>query len=391
MKIGLNTSGSPRRPTYLSEELPMLGRVRVFGPAYLDRVLRVDGPLLGYRSDSPLDQSVEGRQGFGDRNGLSLIDPSETAIAIEPPPEWPGPWGTVELDRPIGLTAEGRCKVCGVAWEDDLGGMGAGFAAALGGELVSALGPEDDSTSRVVVSLLDRHRISSTAVRTEVPADWTLLVSSGPHGDKLAVGFRGCHEALHPEDLTAPAALPGDVLVVCGLANRLAADVLKAPGPRLRVLAPAIRNVLDRSYPLRKLIAPVDVMCCNQAEWDALEESQEVAARLSILVVTRGPGGVLVRFTDPQGSAKSLDLPAFPRDQPPRDTNHAGEAFAAVFIASLMERGWQPESGVAEVELVREAAIRASAASALVLDRTGFGFPSAAEVDAAVARGRVVD
>ena len=198
--------------------------------------------------------------------------------------------------------------------------------------MVSALGPEDDSMSRVVVGLLNRHCISSTAIRTQVPTDWTLLVSSGPHGDKLAVGFRGCQDALQPEDLAPLATIPSDVLVVCGLANRLAADVLRVPGHRLRVLAPAMRNVLDRSYPLRQLIAPVDVMCCNQAEWDALEDSQEVAARLSILAVTRGPAGVLVRFTDPQGSAKSLALPAFPRDHPPRDTNHAGEAFAAVFI-----------------------------------------------------------
>ncbi|WP_165063406.1 carbohydrate kinase family protein [Paludisphaera rhizosphaerae] len=369
----------------------MLGRVRVFGPAYLDRVLRVDRPLLGSECDSPLDQSVEGRQGFGDGDELVLIGPDRSTITIAPPPDWPGPWGAVELDRPVGPSAESRSRVRGVVWEDDLGGMGAGFAAALGGELVSALGPEDDPTSRAVAELLDRHGISSTAIRTNVPADWTLLVSSGPHGDKLAVGFRGCHDALQPEDLAPLTAIPSEVLVVCGLANRLAADVLKAPGPRLRVLAPAIRNVLDRTYPPRKLIAPVDVLCCNQAEWDALEDSQEIAARLSILVVTRGPAGVLVRFTDPQGSAKSLTLPAFPRDRPPRDTNHAGEAFAACFIATLMERGWQPESGVAEVELVREAAIRASAASALVLDRTGFGFPSTVEVDATVTRGRVVD
>lgn len=390
----------------------MLGRVRVFGPAYLDRVLRVDGPLLGREDGSPLDQSVEGRRRFvgpsdafrlpggeavdpvvGDLMEpiLTLVDSEGTAIKITPPAGWPGPWGIVEIDPPIRRAPGALIEVPGVAWEDDLGGMGAGFAAALGGELVSALGPEADPTSRAVAGLLDRHEVAYSAIRTDAPADWTLLVTSGPHGDKLAVGFRGCHGAILPDDLSPYTKTPCEVLIVCGLPNNLAACVLQAPGPRLRVLAPAMRNMLDRGFPLRRLIAPVDVLCCNQAEWDALEDPQEVAARLSILVVTQGAAGVLIRFTDPEGSSKALTLPAFPRDRPPRDTNRAGEAFATFFIRSLMGREWRPESGVAPVELIRDAAIRASAASALVLDRTGFGFPSTAEVEAAVARGRVVD
>ena len=40
-------------------------RVSVFGPAYLDRVLRVDQPLLDPALGPPLDQSVEGAWKFG--------------------------------------------------------------------------------------------------------------------------------------------------------------------------------------------------------------------------------------------------------------------------------------------------------------------------------------
>ena len=40
-------------------------RVSVFGPAYLDRVLRVDRPLDRSGIGPPLDQSVDGEWKFG--------------------------------------------------------------------------------------------------------------------------------------------------------------------------------------------------------------------------------------------------------------------------------------------------------------------------------------
>ena len=54
-----------------------------------------------------------------------------------------------------------------------LGGMGAGYAAALGGELISALGPEDDPASAAVAGLLARQQIPHTPVRVVGhPADY---------------------------------------------------------------------------------------------------------------------------------------------------------------------------------------------------------------------------
>lgn len=367
----------------------MLGRVRVFGPAYLDRILRVDGPLLGPDSP-PLDQSVGGRAGFGGGDGLALIDPDGAELTVDLPADWPGPRGVVELDRPTGSGPDSRRRVRAETWQDDLGGMGAGFAAATGGDLVAALGPAEDPTSAAVAGLLGSQGIAARIVRTAASADWTLLVSSGPHGDKLAVGFRGCHEALATDDLSPHLAEPCDVRIVAGLPNRLASTILKAPGARLRVFAPAMRNVLDQSSPILEMIGPVDVLCCNRGEWEALADREEVAARLSVLVVTEGAGGSSARFTDPEGAAKSVRVPAFPRSRPPRDTNRAGEAFAAFFLATLLGRGWRPESCTAEIAWVRAALERASASSALTIDLTGFGFPTAAEVDAAMGRG-VVD
>jgi ribokinase len=94
-----------------------------------------------------------------------------------------------------------------------------------------------------------------------------------------------------------------------------------------------------------------------------------------------------VRYTTPEGEAGRVVVPAFPRRRPPRDTNRAGEAYASTFVSTLLAHGWAP--GVSDPALVRRAAERAAAAAALVLDRTDFGFPSDAEVDAALAAGWV--
>jgi len=367
----------------------MIGRVEVFGPAYLDRVLRVDGPLLG-GDVPPLDQSVEGRSRFGGGDRLQLVDPLGTTLAIEVPDDWPGPRGVIELDRPLATTPRGVRELRAEGGGDDLGGMGAGFAAALGGTLIGAIGPEDDPTSRVIEELLDRHGVPNRCVRVaDRPADWTLLISSGAHGDKLAVGFRGCHAALGVDALGPALAEACDLRVVAGLPNRLAAAALRAPGPRLRLFAAAMRNMIDRDPPVSAMAGAVDVLCCNRREWEALDDREEVAARLSILVVTDGPSGSLTRYTDPRGDSRTFREPSFRRARPPRDTNRAGEAFAAALTTTLLNLGWEPASGVIDDSVIASAMHRAAAASALVLDRTDFGFPTVAQIDDAVARGGV--
>jgi sugar/nucleoside kinase (ribokinase family) len=120
-----------------------------------------------------------------------------------------------------------------------------------------------------------------------------------------------------------------------------------------------------------------------------IEDREEIRWQLSILVVTDGPRGSTVRYTNPSGDPGLLAVEAFPRNAPPRDTNRAGEAYGATFIASLLDQGWNAASGVVEDALIRAAAKRASAAAALELDRVEFGFPSADEVDEAVVAGCV--
>jgi ribokinase len=366
-------------------------RVAVFGPAYLDRVLRVDRPLIEPSLGPPLDQSVDGAWKFGGKNDpLELIDPAGYAIQIEPPPDWPGPVGAVRLERPIRDGVSGRRLVRGVSWRDDLGGMGAGYAAALGGHLYSALGPGSDWTSQEIARRLAELRIVSDPIRAiDQPADWTLLITSGEFGDKLPICFRGCHAALEPEAFDTQVLDPCDVRVVASLPNRLAARVLGAPDAGVRFFAPAIRNMFDRKCGLAGFAKSIDVLSCNRREWDALEDREEVAWQLSILVVTDGPLGSSIRYTTPAGEPGRVHIPAFPRGRPPRDTNRAGEAFAATLLSTLLDHGWDARSGVMEDDLIRSAGGRAAAAAALELDCVDFGFPSAADIDAALAAGLI--
>jgi ribokinase len=360
-------------------------RTFVFGPAYLDRVLLVDRPLGGDGGTPPLDQSVEGAWKFG--VGLTLVDPGGPEIVVELPNGWPGPTGTVTLSRSIlGPSAPPQRTVRALSWHDDLGGMGAGFAAAFGGELVSALGPEDDPTSVAVTDLLEAAGVVHHPIRVyHQPADRTLLLTSGEYGDKLPIGFRGCHACL--TGLGPLVEAPCGLRVVAGLPNPLAAKALNAAGATVRMFAPAMRNMIDRDCPVSSFAGSIDMLCCNREEWERLDDREEVAWRVSLLVVTDGAAGSTVRFTNPTGEPISLRIPVFPRAHPPRDTNRAGEAYASALVRALLAGGWTP--GVSDEELVARAARRGAAAGALVLDLARFGFPDEAAIDAALEAGRV--
>jgi sugar/nucleoside kinase (ribokinase family) len=369
----------------------MKGReVVVFGPAYLDRVLRVDRPLIGDGHGPPIDQSVDGEGKFGEAPTIKVIEPGGFVLEITPPPDWPGPWGEVRLVHAIRPGLRGTRVVHGSAWQDDLGGMGAGYASALRGVLHSALGPEADPTSQAITGLLARYAIDHRATRlADHRADWTLLISSGEFGDKLAIGFRGCHAALDPDPLARSAGIPCELRVVAGLPNRVTGPLLAAPGARTRFLAPAMRNMTDRDHPLGQFAACVDILSCNCSEWSALEAPGLVAERVAIVAVTDGPRGIDLRYSNPAGEVGNLHMPAFPRVHPPRDTNRAGEAFGSTLVSALLAGGWDGSTRMVAESLIRSAAARAAAAAALVLDRLDFGFPGPVEIDAALSDGRV--
>ncbi|RUL85067.1 PfkB family carbohydrate kinase [Tautonia sociabilis] len=367
----------------------MSRRVLVFGPAYLDRVLRVDRPLLPDGLGGPLDLSVgvTGEEVAPGESALRLIDPEGGTIEVEPPDDWPmAPGTTIHLDRPLSPGAgPWRHRVLGETWLDDLGGMGAGFASALGGALVTPLGPPDDPMSRRIAELLRAQGIPCRCLdRPRERTDWTLLLTSGPHGDKLPVGFRS---GLPRPGEALPEAEPVDLLVAASLTNRHAASAFDGVRSRVRMFAPTLRNMTDPACPVLRLAPRIDLLCCNRREWEALPDREAVADRIPIVSITDGPAGGVVRFRDPGGVSRELSEPAFPRRRPPRDTNRAGECFASALITALLDAGWTP--GPVDAEVIRASCRRASAAAALVLDRDRFGFPAKAEVEEALRAGEI--
>ncbi len=370
----------------------MSRRTRVYGPAYLDRVLRVDRPLLDPALSGPLDRSADGCLESG--VGLSIVDEVGGTIVIEPPDGWPGPTGFVRvsgrlLDGAADSSNPWNRRVVGVSWHDDLGGMGAGYAKAFGGELVSALGSESDPTSRAISERLRRAMIQHRPVRVaDRPADWTLLVTSGPFGDKLAVGFRGCHASVRSFVDVTEERLPVDLVVVAAIPNPLALPVLRGAGHAVRFLAPAMRNMSDTTCPLIDLVESVDLLSCNRREWESLPDRDVVADRVPVVAITDGPRGSRILFRANSGGRGVVEIPAFPRDEPPRDTNRAGEAFASTLVTTILDSGWTP-GPIDEATIVR-AARRASAAAALELDMVDFAFPDPGRIDAALRDGRVI-
>jgi sugar/nucleoside kinase (ribokinase family) len=361
--------------------VPTPRKTLVFGPAYVDRVLKVDRPLV---ESGVIDRSVNGRWDVasGPAGELQVAGLPEGNLRIEPPADWPGPTGTVIVGDASG--EHPLREVRGIAWHDDLGGMGAGFARAFGGTLHLMLGDESEPIGRRVIELLDGLGIAHNA--THIPGrlgEWTLLITSGEFGDKLPIGFRdpGTHGAMTGR------LDPCDLLVAASMTNRRAAAALAGVEARVRVFAPAMRNVTDTDPKVSAFVRDLDILCCNRAEWESIADREEVAWRVSILAVTDGPRGAEIRYTTPTGDAGRLEIPAFLRREPPKDTNRAGEAFASTLVTTLLDGKWSP--GTTEEGLIRKAAERASAAAALVLDRVDFGFPTSAEVDRALHQGVV--
>jgi ribokinase len=353
----------------------------VFGPAYVDRVLKVDRPLAEH---GVIDRSAGGRWDLGAApiDDLRIVGLPEGDLRVEPPADWPGPTGTVIVGD-VSAARPAR-TVRGIGWHDDLGGMGAGFAKAFGGTLHLLLGDESEPIGRRVIELLDGLGVAHRATR--IPGrlgEWTLLITSGEFGDKLPIGFRdpGAHD-----DSMIPTE-PCDLLVAASMTNRRAAAALAGVEARVRLFSPAMRNATDTDPKVSAFARDIDVLCCNRTEWESIADREEVAWRVSVLAVTDGPRGAEIRYTTPTGDAGRLEMPAFPRREPPRDTNRAGEAFASSLVTTLLDGGWSP--GTTEEGLIRMAAQRASASAALVLDRVDFGFPTPEEVDRALREGKV--
>jgi ribokinase len=392
--------------------MPVDWKVVVFGPAYLDRVLTVDEPILEGVERTPIDRSFDGREApiseGGSELALTLNDGSGRLLSFEVPINWPGPRGLVTLSEalaPNHSVAASVRKLTTTGWHEDLGGMGAGYAKAMGGLLVSALGEPQDAMSRTVSRALTNEGLTHLCVPVNgQKADWTLLITSGAFGDKLPIGFRGCHAALRSEMLPLPedvfASTPdGLLLIVAGLPNALGQEILRTwtlrqerarPEIFFRFLAPAMRNVKDVETPIGRLAPWIDGLSCNREEWQRMTDTSRNAldAHARVLLITDGEHGVFARSRPDIASAwTQVRLPAFPRARPPTDTNRAGEAFASSFLTSVLQM--DDPARLADPIWLEEATRRGTVAAALVIDLARFAFPTMEEIDAALAAGMV--
>jgi ribokinase len=360
------------------------GPTLVFGPAYLDQVIRIGEPI----ADHPVDLGCDGFLEPGTAGRLEIVCPNGSSIVLTRLNGGGVPAGrliTAVDVLPVGSNRE----IAAVETLQDLGGMGAGYAAALGGRLISALAGSSDPITQFVRKELSRHGIDHIPVvfDTMSNADTTIIVTSGKYGDKLPVGLRGCHSAITSETLLYPER--ARQVVVASLSNALMHVVLMKYPSAIRVLAPSARNCRDRMYPLGNLAESTDVLALNRAEWGNLSEHDRQAFEKSdaVISITQGPEGAEISWRGLGGARNRHFEPAFPRQRPPVDTNRAGEAFAANLLIALSESDRFLERKSMTDESVGAAARRAAAAAGLVIDLPFFGFPKIDEVLATLRNG----
>ena len=324
-------------------------RVQVFGPAYLDRVLRVDGPCSTRRSVPP---GSERRRPLGVRaRAHDCVDPAGDVDRRRAPRRLAGPDRRGHaLAAPPGSSDRGVLaaeSVRGVSWHDDLGGMGAGFAAAprgRAGRRPRARGRPDQPGRRRTPGA-GRDRPPADPGRRTIPPTGRCSSPAAGIGDKLPIGFRGCHAALRRRlpDAGARRRATSASWRRCrtGWRPRPCAGRARPSGssPR-RCGTCSTGSSRCRGSPRRSTSSAATV-----SEWESLADREEVAWRVSILAITDGPRGSARPVHDARRARPgSSTVPAFPRTHPPRDTNRAGEAFAATLVTTPPRRRLGPRA-----------------------------------------------
>lgn len=350
----------------------------VFGPAYVDVVVEVDGTLLP--PPRRLDQSLPAIRRIPRADGrLEILGPTGDCLTLMLPPDAAGCAATYELAEPVLARHDGpeteplRADYLVRAVTRELGGMGAGYAKALEGDLRMPLGATDgqpDGVGEEALSLLARHDITChPAWVPGVESDTSLLLQTGG-GDKLAIGVRRAMPAWTVTAEDHALAAGAEALVFCGAPNALAAAVLTQAPPRPVLCAPALRNVTDTAVPLAALAEYVHVLTLNALEWDHLDDREALRRHVPLIAVTDGPRGsrLLLGETDILIPTALMDGPV--------DVNRAGETFGATLFQAL--RAWCPDfpRGLTP-ELADRAGRLAARQAARQLTLRGFAFPPA--------------
>jgi sugar/nucleoside kinase (ribokinase family) len=354
---------------------------QVIGAAYLDEVVDVEGALCpDGRTRIDYSRTEACREPLPEPGVAYLIEsPGGDSIRIADPAAQSGTRIVLAEDRILdtaGKAAPLRSEVALRGRRVLLGGMGAGYALALGGRLVLPLG-EAGPEGQEVRRLLGAHGIAFRAVPVAGQStDTTVLIWSSA-GDKLPIGRRTASRAVSAQALLEQGG-PADLTVVTSLPNATVAQVVR----ELRgwvMFTPSLRNV--REGGLDEIAEHVDAIAMNRIEWRRAEA--QMGERCPLVTVTRGADGAAVRFRDESGALRWTEVPAAPVPAL-ADANRAGEAFASGFLAALVERQWPEavQTGRYSPEAVREAAWQGSLAAALELGIRELAFPSRDDVAA---------
>ncbi|MHB0939545.1 MAG: carbohydrate kinase family protein [Armatimonadota bacterium] len=344
-------------------------RPTIFGPAYLDVVFTLDRPLLA--GGPTLDQSLPAIRLIPRDDGvLEVVGPTGDRLVFVLPPDQAEFAATCELCEPVlartqpGRMVTGEYPVASAVRQ--LGGMGAGYAKALGGLLRMPVG--DDAVGREILQLLAQHEIDAVpALLPDCSSDTSLLLQS-PQGDKLAIGVRQAmiRWQAGAEDYALDA--DASALVFCGAPNALTAAVLEQ-APEIPVMcAPALRNVCDRSVPLAGLAAMIDYLTLNALEWAQLDGAEEMRKHVPVITVTEGARGSRILLGEHE-----IHIPAVPFEGP-SDTNRAGETYAATFFRVLLAACPEFPRRII-MEAMEHAGQLAAAQAAKQLAMREFGFP----------------
>lgn len=353
---------------------------QVIGAAYLDEVVDVDGSLCpDGRTRIDYSRTEARREALAQPGTFLLIEsPGGDSIRITDPSAGSGTRIVLAEDR-IAAAAENVPPFCNsVALTGRgvlLGGMGAGYALALGARLVLPLG-EDDAEGREILRLLDAHGVAHSPVPVAgQTTDTTLLIWSSA-GDKLPIGRRTASMVVSADALLDRCA-PAGLTLVTSLPNTTVAELVRGLSGWV-MFTPSLRNVREGGL---DAVAPhVDAIAMNRTEWRGAEA--QVGESCPLVVVTRGPDGAAVRFRGEDGMLRWTEVPAGPVAKM-ADANRAGEAFASAFLGALVERQWPDamQRGVYSGEAVREAAWRGSLAAALELGMRELAFPTRDEIE----------
>jgi len=378
--------------------------VQVVGPSYLDEIVEVDGALCnpGWVAEVLPEGAGRVRIDYSrteaareplDEPGvfLQVQSPGGDYVRVTEPDVSGGRRLVVEEERlfdagslglPPGRPAPPlRTEVPLRGTRLQLGGMGAGYALALGGRLVLPLGAEQDSADhdgQRICGMLDECGIvyKSVLVPGAVTDLTTLLWSSA--GDKLPVGRRSACYAVTAEALLEHA-VSADLNLITSLPNATASAVA-AELTGWKLFTPSLRNVQEGG--VEEIAEVVDAMSMNSTEFRGLADRGKVRSCCPLVLVTRGEEGAAVSFRDEAGRLRWTDVPAAKLKEGVVDANHAGEAFTAGFLGVLLDR-----TGVADLRrgrypegVVREAAWQGSLSAALELTIREMRFPDRGEV-----------